>query len=145
MCRPQVKSPVAPSLPQVALTPVEEPVVVVSANEEKKPACTETGARSLESIDKKAPTVHVVPICLFCLYIISFDVPVSGRSIGEEGSAYRAICVDCTRPNVPGSQIVAALDGLLRLDYDAAFEASCSFARRLAIFAALDVRRANWT
>ena len=62
MWRPQVKSPVASSLPQVSLMPVLEPVVVVSAKEEKKPACTLTGARSEVSMLRKAPTDQVVPM-----------------------------------------------------------------------------------
>ena len=59
-----MKLPSASSAPHVSLMPVDEPVVVVSAKEEKKPNWTDTGARSLVSIDRKAPTLQVVPTLL---------------------------------------------------------------------------------
>jgi len=61
-----VKSPFASELPQVTLTPVLEPKVWVSAKEKKNPICTETGAKSLVSMLKKPPTLHVVPMLCCC-------------------------------------------------------------------------------
>ena len=71
----QVKSPSVSLLPQSAVIPAVSPVVVVFANEEKKPACTETGARSLVSMLRKAPTVQVSPMVLVVEYVAVVPAP----------------------------------------------------------------------
>jgi len=61
MSIPQVQFPVAPSSPQTCAVPTVSPMVVVSANEAKKPADAATVARSLVSILRKPPTDQVCP------------------------------------------------------------------------------------